>query len=218
MARDVLLRFALRNYERAREVATKVAERAERTLSTAKGLTDELRLGLAQTRELATERARAAALGKRGATAAGRDVQGLEARRFGGLFGPAAEAREKGESFVNLFTGDKQASQAIPGLLRAGAFVPGIGPFMALLAPLTEKLLGHLEERLERELARREAALVARLEEDRFRSDYTRRLAEDPAFARQQARVAFERALAEEAALGTRVEPTTADLIADFGL
>ena len=94
-------------------------------------------------------------------------------------------------------------------------FAPG-GNFAT--APLTEKLIGYLEERLQQELAKLEAAFTARLDEEAFKRDYARRLKEDPQFAREQARRAFDQAMAEEAALGKRVHKTTADLITDFGL
>jgi hypothetical protein len=99
-----------------------------------------------------------------------------------------------------------------------GQFIPGLGPFMTLLAPLTEKLLGYLEERLQQELAKQEALFTARLEEERFRRDYSRRLEEDPRFAREQAKQAFQQTLREEAVLGKRIQKTTADLLTDFEL
>lgn len=219
MAREVLLRLAIRNYERAREVAGQVMDRAQRTLTAAKGITAELRADLERARQLAETRSRAAALGARGAAASGRDVQALEGRAFRGLFGPLGQARERGESLARILGGDLDPSRALSGLMTGVApFVPGVGAFLALLAPITDKLLGQLEERLERELKAREQRLLARLDEERFLADYARRLAEDPRFAREQARLALEQTLAEEAGRGRRVERSTAELVTDFGL
>ena len=219
MAREILLRFRTENYERAREVAKKVAERAQRTLQTAKGLTGELRQGLDRARKAAELRQRGAALGRRGAAASARDLQAAGQSRFGGLFGTVGEAREKGESLANALFSEGGVTQNLPSLISGvGQFIPGLGPFMTLLAPLTEKLLGYLEERLQQELAKMEASFLARLDEEAFKRDYSRRLKEDPQFARDEARRAFEQTLAEEAVLGKRIHKTTADLITDFGL
>lgn len=219
MAREILLRFRTKNYERARDVAKKVAERARKTLQTAKGLSGELKEGLDRARKKAELRQRAAGLGRRGAAASGRDLQAMGRSRFGELFGTVGEAREKGESFANALFGAGGITQNLPSLISGvGQFVPGLGPFMTLLAPLTEKLLGYLEERLQQELAKMESAFTARLDEEAFKRDYSRRLKEDPQFARDEARRAFQHTLAEESTLGKRVHKTTADLITDFGL
>lgn len=219
MAREILLRLRTRNYDRAKEVAQRVAERARKTLETAKVLRDELRQGLDRAQKTAELRQRASALGRRGGAASGRDVFAGQRAGFGELLGTVGAAREKGESFAQLLFGGGSPSQTIPALISgAGQFVPGLGPFMALLGPLTEKLLGYLEERLQQELKKQEERINARLEEDRFRMDYARRFQEDPRFAREQAREALARTLAEEAVLGKRIQKTTADLLTDFGL
>lgn len=219
MAREILLRFRTKHYEKARETAQKVAERARQTLDTAKGLRDELKLGLERAQKLAELRRRTAALGRRGAAASERDVAAGQRASFSDLFGTVGEAREKGESAAQILFGGGSAAQTIPSLISgAGQFVPGLGPFMTLLAPLTEKLLSYLEERLQQELKKQEERFSARLEEERFRMDYTRRFEEDPGFARDQAQRAFEQTLAEEAARGKRIQESTADLITDFGL
>src|SRR3972149_6665825 len=126
MAREILIRLAVRNYERARDVAAQIAERAQRTLATAKNLSDELRTGLDRAQKAAALRERGAALGR------------------------------------TLFGGG-EPSQTLPSLMTlAGAAVPGLGPFMALLAPLTQQLLAYLEQRLAQALARRAGAPVTR--------------------------------------------------------
>lgn len=217
MAREILLRLAVRNYERARDVAAQIAERAQRTLATAKNLSEELKTGLDRAQKAAVLRERGATLGARGARS-NPDESIFDRGAFRAL-GQVNQARERGAALGRTLFGGGEPSQTIPSLMTlAGAAVPGLGPFMALLAPLTQQLLSYLEERLAQELARRESALVARLEEDRLRSDYTRRLEADPAFRRQQARLAFEQTLAEEAVRGTRSEPVTSDLVTDFGL
>jgi len=219
VAREILLRFRTQNYERAREAAKKVAERTKRTLQTAKGLGNELKEGLDRARKAAELRRRGAALGRRGAAASGRDLQAAGRSRFGELFGSVGEAREKGESLANALFGGGGVTQNLPSLISGvGQFIPGLGPFMTLLAPLTEKLLGYLEERLHQELAKMESSFLARLDEEAFKRDYARRLKDDPQFAREEARRAFEQTLAEEAVLGKRIHKTTADLITDFGL
>jgi hypothetical protein len=216
VAREILLRLAVRNYERARDVAAQIAERAQRTLATAKTLSEELKTGVERAQKAAAQRERSPAA--RGLGGAGTDGSLFDRGTFGAL-GQVNQARERGAALGRTLFGGGEPSQTLPSLMTlAGAAVPGLGPFMALLAPLTQQLLSYLEERLAQELARREQALVARLEEDRLRSDYTRRLEEDPAFRRQQARLAFEQTLAEEAVRGTRSEPVTSDLVTDFGL
>lgn len=208
--RDVVLRLALRNYERARELAGALAERADRTLATARSVGAELRDSAEQARKAGQERERARPKA---------DAPRASGRSFGQVFGAVNSARERGEALAGVLAGGGEPSQAIPRLMGlAGAVVPGIGPFLSFLAPLTEKLLARLEEKLAQELARREERLVAQLTEDAFRADYNRRFAEDPRFAREQARLAFEHTLVEEAARGPRLERTTADLVADFGL
>ena len=219
MAREILLRFRTKNYERARKVAEKIAERAKKTLDTARNLTGELKESVERTQKRAELRKRGAALGRRGAAASGRDLQAGQRQGFSQLFGTVGEAREKGESFANALFGGQDMTQALPSLISGvGQFIPGLGPFMTLLAPLTEKLLGYLEERLQQELAKQEALFTARLEEERFRRDFTRRLQEDPRFAREQAKEAFRQTLAEEAAVGKRIQKTTADLLTDLEL
>ena len=218
MAREILLRLAVRNYERARDVAAQIAERAQRTLATAKNLSDELRTGLDRAQKAAALRERGAAPGARGAAGSGSDGSLFDRGAFRAL-GQVNQARERGEALGRTLFGGGDVSQTLPSLMTlTGALVPGLGPFMALLAPITQKPTAYLDERLAQELARRESALVARLDEDRFRSDYTRRLEEDPAFRREQARRAFEETLAEEARRGTRSEPVASDLVTDFGL
>jgi len=218
VAREILLRFRTKNYERARKVAERIAERAKDTLHTAKSLGAELREQVEQARRTAELRKRGAAMGRRGAAASARDLQAGQRQRFGEALGAAGEAREKGEALAALFSGEDVVS-SLPSLIGGvGQLVPGLGPFAALLAPLAEKLLGYLEERLEQELAKQEALFTARLEEERFQRDYTRRLEEDPRFAREQAKRALQLTLAEEARLGKRVQKTTADLLTDFDL
>lgn len=218
MAREILLRLAVRNYERARDVAAQIAERAQRTLATAKNLSDELKIGLDRAQKAAALRERGASPGARGGGGSAPDGSVFDRGAFRAL-GQVNQVRERGAALGQAIFGGGEASQTIPSLMTlAGAAVPGLGPFMALLAPLMQQLLGHLEERLAKELARRESALIARLDEDRLRSDYTRRLEEDPAFRRQQSRLAFEQALADEARRGTRSEPVASDLVTDYGL
>ena len=206
-------------YERAKKVAEAIAARAKKTLATAKDLSGELKEGVQRAQKSAELRRRGAALGQRGAAASGRDLQGLQRGRFGQLFGSVGEAREKAESALNLFSGGGDVTQQLPALISGvGQFIPGIGPFMAVLGPVTEKILSHMEERLQQELAKQEALFTGRLEEERFRNDFGRRLEEDPSFRREQAKRALEETLAEEKALGKRVQKTTADLLADFEL
>ena len=219
MAREILLRFRTKNYERAKKVAERIAERAKKTLATAKDLGGELKESLQQTQKAAELRKRGAGLGRRGAAASGRDLLAGQRKGFGELLGTVGEAREKGESFANVLFGGQDMTQALPSLISGvGQFIPGLGPFMTLLAPLTEKLLGYLEERLQQELAKQEALFTARLEEERFRRDYSRRLEEDPAFAREQAKQALQQTLREEAVIGKRIQKTTADLLTDLEL
>lgn len=220
--REVLLRLAVRNYERARDVMGQVTERTQRTLASVKEVTSELRAGIETARQLSAERTSGGSLDSRGAAAAGRDIQALDRRRFGQLFGPVNEVRERAEAVGRLgqmLGGNAEASQVLPALMTGVArFVPGIGPFIAALAPITEGLLKHMEEKLQRELDKREARLLARLDAEARDRDYNRRFAEDPRFAREQARLALQQTLAEEARLGQRVERTRADLVTDFGL
>lgn len=213
MAREILLRLAVRNFERARDVVGQIAERAQRTLATARSISDEVRSGVERAQKSGEARARARASGSGGSDGS------LFDRGAFRVLGQVNQARERGESLGRTLFGGGETSQTLPALMMmTGALVPGLGPFMALLAPITQKLTAYLEERLAQELARRESALVARLDEDRFRADYSRRLQEDPAFRRQEARRAFEQTLAEEARRGTRSEPVAADLVSDFGL
>lgn len=209
MARELLIRLALRNLERAREVATQVAERAQKTLSTAKGLTAELRQGLERAEKLSTARERAARLGAQDGTGAGTLRQTL---------GPLRHARERGELVGRAVSALGDAAQSLPTLMTTAGWLTGLGALTGLLAPLTQKLIAYLDERLEKEIRKETAAFRARLEEERFLADYPRRLREDPAFARAEARKALEATLMEEALLGKRLEKTRGDLVADFGL
>jgi len=219
VAREILLRFRTKNYERAKKVAEAIAERAKKTLATAKDMSGELKESVQRAQKAAQLRARGAALGKRGAAASGRDLQGLQRGRFGQLFGSVGEAKDKAEGVLGLFSGDGDVAQQLPGMISTvGQFIPGIGPFMAVIGPITEKLFAHLEERLQEELAKQEALFTSRQEEERFRNDYSRRFQEDPTFRRQQSRQALHETLREEKVLGKRVQKTTADLLTDFEL
>ena len=223
MAKTIVLNFALKKLKAAEEAAKRILV----TVKKSSGLSKEerreqskaAREGLKEVRARQRFEKRRQRLQRRASALSGRDLQANSRGRFGGLFGSVGEAREKGESLANALFGDGEASQKLPALISgAGQFLPGLGPFMTLLAPLTEKLIGHLEERLQVELAKQEAAFTARLDEQAFQRDYARRLKEDPQFAREQARRAFDQAVVEEAALGKRVHKATADLITDFGL
>lgn len=211
--REVVLRFAVRNYERARDLANQVAERAQRTLATTKATAGEVRESLDRAQKLAEVKERTAAGERFTAPGMGGSDRGL---RF---LAPVNQAREKAESLGRLVFGGREVSQAVPGLLTGVApLLPGIGAAMVLIAPLAEKLFSYLDERLQKELDKRTSTLLARLDEQRLEADYARRLVEDPRFAREQARLALEQTLAEEARRGPRIERTRADLIADFGL
>lgn len=214
MAREVLLRLRARNYERALQLAERVKKRAEKTLATGKALREELKGSLSRARDMAELRRRTAALGRRGQAASQRDVAGLQRARFERALGPVGRAREIGEAGASLLSGRPSVGSLVSGI---GQFVPGAGAFSALMAPLIEKLEGYLDERLEKRLRKHEAALSARLEEDRFRTDFTRRFKEDPAFAAEQAKKAFRETLAEEKALGKRIHRSI-DLISEFDL
>lgn len=208
MARELLLRLALRNYERAREVAAQVAERAQKTLATAKGLTAELRQGAERAEKLAAARERASARG----------AQYAAPTTLRQTLGSLGQARERGEQVGRAVGHLGDAAQSLPGLMTTAGWLTGLGAFTALLVPLTQKLIAYLDERLEKEIRKETAAFRARLEEERFLADYPRRLREEPAFARAEARKALEATLMEEALLGKRLEKTRGDLVADFGL
>lgn len=211
--REVVLRFAVRNYERARDLATQVSERAQRTLAATKATASEMRENLDRAQKLAEVKERSAASERSVSVGPGGADRGL---RF---LGPVNQAREKVESLGRLVLGGREVAQAVPGLLTGVApLLPGIGAAMVLIAPLAEKLFSYMEERLQKELDKRTSTLLARLDEQRLEADYARRLVEDPRFAREQARLALEQTLADEARRGPRIERTRADLIVDFGL
>ena len=219
MAREILLRLRTKNYERAKKLAEQIVEGAKTTLKTTKALSTELKESLQRAKKAAELRKRGAALGARGARASGRDLLGGQRQAFAQRFGSVGEAREKGEAFASLLAGANDPVASLPGLISgAGQLIPGLGPFTALLAPVTEKLLGYMEERFEQELAKQEALFTARLEEERFRSDYSRRFADDPAFAKSEAKRALRETLLEEAVIGKRVQRSTADLLSDLDL
>jgi hypothetical protein len=212
--RDVVLRLALKNYERARELAAGVAERAERTLDRVRTVSGELRGAVDRAQKLSETQERAASSGRPNLRSPGdRPGAGFQFLR------PVNEAREKVESLGRLAMGGAEAARTVPALLRMGGPLLVGGPLVALLAPLTEKLLAYVDERIQAEVDKREQRLLARLDEERFRADYNRRFAEDPRFARDEARRALELTLAEEAKRGRRIEPFSADLaLGDFGL
>lgn len=217
MAREILLRLKTRNYERAKTAAERIKKRADETLQKAKGLRDQLRQSVEKAREMAELRRRGAALGERGAAASRRDLGAISRGRFESVLGSVGRAREIGEGAASIF-GSGDITSMLPSLLSGAAqFIPGVGPFAALLAPLTEKLLGYIDERFEQEIKKREALFLARLEEGRFRDDFTRRLEEDPAFAFKQAKLALKETLATEKRFKKRVH-TAADLLAESGL
>ncbi|MCO5171161.1 MAG: hypothetical protein M9894_33065 [Planctomycetes bacterium] len=212
--REVVLRLALRNYERARDLAAGVADRTERTLGRVRTLSGELKSALERAEKLsgATERTAAAGRASGRAPFEGPDP-GLA------FLGPVNRARARVESLGHLALGGADAARTVPALLRMGGPLLLGGPLVALLAPLTQKLLAYVDERVRKEVDQREQRLFAHLEEERFRADYARRLAEDPRFARAEARRALEATLAEEARRGPRIEPFSADLaLGDFGL
>lgn len=212
--RDIVLRLALKNYERARELAAGVADRAERTLDRVRALSSELRGAADRAQKLSEAQERAAPSSRPSFRAAAeRPGAGFQSLR------PVNEAREKVESLGRLAMSGAEAARTLPALMRMGGPLIAAGPLAALLAPLTEKLLAYVDERIQAEVDKREKRLLARLDEERFRADYNRRFAEDPRFAREEARRALEQTLAEEAKRGRRIEPFSADLaLGDFGL
>lgn len=218
MAREVLLRFKTRNYERARKVAEAIRKRTEQTLKKTKALKEELRQSLSSAQEAAGLKARGAALGKRGAKASQRDLQDLQRKAFEKVLGPAGRARELGTLFGTGLFGAGPITKALPSLIGGvGQLVPGLGPLASLISPLVERGLSKLEEKVERRLAEFEKRLEVRREEDRFRTSYSRRISEDPVFRFQEAKKALEETLALEKKLGRRIHGH-ASLVEDFGL
>lgn len=207
--REVLLRLRTTHYERASELADAVRERAERVLRTARALGDELRTSLERARELAAPRAAArGAGGAPGATSPSPAPGQALGRQLRGL----GELREKGEGLAGALT-----EGSLPRLMTlAGPFAPALGgALLTLLAPVVDRVTKELEARFEARLAARESALLARLDEERLRADYARRLAEDPRFAREQARAALADTLREERWAGPRIDRAAADLLTD---
>lgn len=208
--REVLLRLRTTHYERASELADKVRDRAERVLRTARAMGDELKTSLDCARELAAPRDEGPGRGRAA------PVQPVAGKGLGKQLRGLGELREKGEGLVGAL-----AEGSLPRLMTLiGPFAPVLGgALLTVLAPVVDKLMKELEAKFEAKLAARESAFLARLEEERFRSDYARRLEEDPRFARDQARLALEQTLHEERWAGRRVDRTAADLVADeFGL
>lgn len=216
MAREILLRLALKNFERARDLAHQVADKAQRTVAAAKDAADKAKRATEASKRSVASTAGGGAVAAGAGVAAGARA-GLGDRVERGLRG-INEARERVGQVAGIAAGGVGIADAA-ALLRMGgrAFGPA-GLVLTVLAPFVEELIKWHKEKLEAELQDRARAIFAELERERQQSDYSRRFAEDPAFAWAQAKQALEETLAEEARRGKRVERTTGDLVADFGL
>lgn len=216
MAREILLRLALKNFERARDLGHQVADKAQRTLTAAKDAADKARRA-AETSQRSAASTAGATSGASAAGAAAGARAGFGDRVERGLRG-INEARERVGQVAGIAAGGVGVADAAALLRMGGRALGPPGLVLAVLAPFVEELIKWHKEKLEAELQERAREIFAKLERERAQSDYSRRFAEDPAFAWFQAKQAFEETLAEGARRGKRVERTTGDLVADFGL
>src|SRR4051812_29290803 len=106
MAREVLLRLAVRNFERVRDVVGQVAERAQRTLATARSISDEVRSGVERAQKSAEVRGRARASGGGGSS----DGTLFDRGAFR-VLGQVNQARERGEALGRTLFGSGETSQ-----------------------------------------------------------------------------------------------------------
>ncbi|HBP20487.1 MAG TPA: hypothetical protein DEA08_22185 [Planctomycetes bacterium] len=199
MSREILLRLKTERYEKALKLIERLKQGAKDALD---------RTRQAEETADAGDRRRKALAG-RAKRLRGRDLVRGQQDRFAQVFGSVGEAREKGEALLGIFEGN--LGQVLGGV---GQLVPGLGPFASLISPLLDRLTAYVDERIEIQAAVLEARTLARLEEQRLRDDYSRRLRKDPEFQREQAHDAFWRLLREEAARGKRIHRT--DLLADL--
>jgi len=187
MSREVLLSLKTTHYERALKLVQRIRQGA--------------RDALQQTQEADDTQQRQGRLRARAKRLRGRDVASGQQGRFGAAVGSIGSAHERVDSVLSAIESRSVGSIAA----SVGQFLPGIGPILAVAGPLMDRLMTYVDERIEIKVAVLEAKTLARLEEERLRDDYTRRLREDPSFQAEQAHEGFYRLIREEAALGKRV-------------
>jgi UPF0716 family protein affecting phage T7 exclusion len=210
-ARQILLAFQTLGLEKAEQIAKKIqvtVEKVQRTTQDTareiKGRTKEAVKELRALKQAGLERERIAK------SAAAFKARGSEAI-LGGVR-TANEVRERAENVASLANGNLGA---LAGLLRA---TPGgllAGAAVSLIAPITQKVWEQIEQRQARVMDNFRLEVMAEIERVRFELDYERRLKEDPRFAEQQSRKAFELATQEERAREGWHE--SADFLESFG-
>lgn len=195
MSDEVVLRLKVGRFKEALKIVERIKIRVREVVS-------DTQRAQAATKEDADETRRKQ---RKQRSRAWKSTTGVEVQqnRFGARLGSVGSAHER---VTSLF--DAVNSRSVGSIASAFAeFAPGaLGPMLAVAGPLVDRLMAYVDERIEIQAAVIEARTQALLDEERFRRDYSRRLAEDAEFERTQARKGYEQFRREEAVFGKRIE------------
>ena len=213
MAREVILSFRLRALKAAKKAAKDVIVAVKESTTLAKETMKELTAAARERyKQLSAMEKAEKARKPRGITRLGMArLRGKETRGFQGAVSLFQNAQEKGFAL--------QSALASGTLNPLGSFASLLGPAAAvgaLVAALAPKVWETLKAQNEKELQRMRDEIQLRVDRAIRDADYARRLKEDPNFERQQARLAFQVATAEEAGWQLSGFSRSADVLEGF--
>ena len=213
MAREVILSFRLRALKAAKKAAKDVIVAVKESTTLAKETKKELTAAARERyKQLSAMEKAEKARKPRGITRLGMArLRGKETRGFQGAVSLFQNAQEKGFAL--------QSALASGTLNPLGSFASLLGPAAAvgaLVAALAPKVWETLKAQNEKELQRMRDEIQLRVDRAIRDADYARRLKEDPNFERQQARLAFQVATAEEAGWQLSGFSRSADVLEGF--
>lgn len=208
-AREVVLNFRLQALQEAEKAAKKVLVDVQKSTELTREEKRALSVPLRDNLALLRKQKEQLLLEARANKIAGASVGSLD--RLKEPLRVANMAREKGTALVNALQG---GIGGVGGLLGAlgGPVAAGLA---ALVIPLVQKAVAEAEARIEARRRIQAEIAALRAEEAAYQADYARKLDEDPAFRRAEARKAFDATTAEEAYRAARGE-TPVDFLGGF--
>ncbi|MCO5168075.1 MAG: hypothetical protein M9894_17160 [Planctomycetes bacterium] len=192
--REHVLNMRLDRLERGESLT----QQALKSLRAVKEKTPEIRkeIGRLRNKLQETRALKKAVLERRDAASfVGRDARLQELDNVRQLFKGINKARSKIGSFGGLLAGGSlSALGGLAGLVGG----PAAAAVASVVLPIVQTVVQRAEERLQRRIEASTANTLAQLRELAFQADYARRFAEDPAFRKRQARLAWEQTVRDE--------------------
>lgn len=201
--RDLVLKLALRNWERAKDLSKQIQTSVQKSVDLSKETRKELvaaaRQRVAETRLLFRDAQRFKSLGDRAAALRGREASPAGPTSLGGVAGlPGSSLVGRAQTIAGelgaVRSGDQQLGETL--FRQAGQFLP---PLMRELHQLLLVAIDKSEKRLREDFEARAQRIA-----DQNRRDlesFEERMKNDPQFREEQAQQAFTMRKAEERAM-----------------